>query len=295
MAYIKGYVQCINYNIFGLWYFNLAANLGVRYLDKLEKVVDYTATCRVLELIWVAVSIAICKYLNRNNKTMKDIKDNGNNVLKVWYYYFCWAGYWIGHKIGIRRGNYDMQFKNLAAFSPLFPVVNKSNYARSVTYFLSNVNDNPTLQKLLQYVCSVNLTRPGHYFAFDEALEQFGVKFVKQNIGGNRMDIDNLKSQISSVQTERERLTLLLSEYVEDSILIRKERAIKSRKESLWKLAEDLLEAFNLPDSLNHELFKNTKEMNEGGFKRLFTCYNQGIKRLKVIQCQDVYKQKFKI
>ncbi len=31
--------------------FNLAASLGVRYLDKLEKVVDYLATCRVLELI----------------------------------------------------------------------------------------------------------------------------------------------------------------------------------------------------------------------------------------------------
>jgi len=35
----------------GYGIFNLAANLGVRYLDKLEKVVDYSATCRVLELI----------------------------------------------------------------------------------------------------------------------------------------------------------------------------------------------------------------------------------------------------
>ena len=31
--------------------FNLAANLGICFLDKLEKVVDYQATCRILELI----------------------------------------------------------------------------------------------------------------------------------------------------------------------------------------------------------------------------------------------------
>src|SRR5207245_9087627 len=131
---------------------------------------------------------------------MNYIENEDNDVLKVWYKYFCWAGYWFGHKVGIRRGNYDMQFKNLLAFSPLFPVAEKSNYARSVTYFLSYVNDDETLQNLLQYVCSVNLTREGHYFGFDEALERFGVKFVKQNIDGNRMDEENLKAKISSVQ-----------------------------------------------------------------------------------------------
>ncbi len=47
------------------------------------------------------------------------------------------------------------------------------------------------------------------------------------------MDIKNLKLQISSVQTERERLIMLLSEYVEDLVLIQGEYAIKSRKESL--------------------------------------------------------------
>jgi hypothetical protein len=31
--------------------FNLTANLRVHYLDKLEKVIDYSATCCVLELI----------------------------------------------------------------------------------------------------------------------------------------------------------------------------------------------------------------------------------------------------
>jgi hypothetical protein len=70
---------------------------------------------------------------------MNDIENGSNNILKVWYLYLCWAGYWIGHKIGIRRGNYEMQIKNLAAFSPLFPVAGKCNYARSVTYFLTYV------------------------------------------------------------------------------------------------------------------------------------------------------------
>jgi len=69
--------------------FNLAASLGVHYLDKLEKVVDYSATCRVLELIWVAVGIAINKYLCEKNKIIEDIENDNNNVLKVWYYYFC--------------------------------------------------------------------------------------------------------------------------------------------------------------------------------------------------------------
>jgi len=159
--------------------FNLAASLGVRYLDKLKKVVDYSATYRVLELIWVAIGIAINKYLYEKNKTIEDIKNDDNNVLKVWYYYFCWAGYWYGDKIGIRQENYNMQFENLTAFSPLFSVVGKSNYTRSVTYFLSNINNSLELQTLLQYVCSVNFTCSGHFFAFDEALERFGVKFVK--------------------------------------------------------------------------------------------------------------------
>jgi hypothetical protein len=169
----------------GYGIFNLAANLGVCFLDKLERVVDYQATCRVLELIWIAVGITIVQYLNNKNQTMKDIKDSNNNILKVWYHYFCWAGYWLGHKMGVRKGNYDMQFKNLSAFAPLFIAAGKSNYARSSTYFLSLINSNSLLQKLLQYVCSVNLTQPGHFFGFDEALERFGVQFIKQNINGN--------------------------------------------------------------------------------------------------------------
>ena len=81
-----------------------------------------------------------------------------------------------------------MQMSNLAAFAPLFPAAGKFKYASSVAHFLAQVHDDPQLQKLLQTVCSVNLGSEGHYLAFDEALETYGVKFIKQNITGNLTD-----------------------------------------------------------------------------------------------------------
>jgi len=53
---------------------------------------------------------------------------------------------------------------------------------------------------------------------------------------------------------------MLLLEYINDIILIKKERAVKLRKEFLWKLAEDLIIAFNLTNPLTHILFKNAKK-----------------------------------
>src|SRR6266511_1292351 len=47
----------------GYGIFNLAAKLGTKFLDKLDNVVDYRATCRTIELLWVAVGIAIHKYI----------------------------------------------------------------------------------------------------------------------------------------------------------------------------------------------------------------------------------------
>lgn len=42
----------------------------------------------------------------------------------------------------------------------------------------------------------------GHYFAFDEALKTFSVKFIKQNINGNVIDEDKLKLQVKATQSE---------------------------------------------------------------------------------------------
>src|SRR5215510_10269021 len=136
-----------------------------------------------------------------------------------------------------------MQFKNLAAFAPLFAVAAKSNYARSVVHFLAYIQQEPGLQLLLRHACSVNLTQEGQYLAFDEALEYFGVHFVKQNISGNPINQENLMLQIQSVQAERDRIDLLLSEFVGDHTTIQGERLARSRKDVLWHLAEQLTEA----------------------------------------------------
>ena len=52
--------MCITLLIIFLEYgiYDLAAHFGVYYLDKLEKVIDYPATC-ILEHLWIIVGIAL--------------------------------------------------------------------------------------------------------------------------------------------------------------------------------------------------------------------------------------------
>jgi len=279
----------------GYGIFNMAAELGVRFLDKLDAVVDYRATFLVLDLIWAAVGIAISRYLDQRNPTLTfdGILDSDNGPLKVWYLYFRWGVFWKGHKIGIRTGNFEMQLQNLSAFSPLFPVTGKFNYARSVAFFLANLYDEPSLRELLHHAASANLTKEGHYLGFDEALETFGVKFVKQNIGGDLTNPDNLMTQIQGVQSERERLEKLLSEFLDDpTVYGRDDRATKSRKDALWNLADKLVEAFSLPDPLTSQIFKNAKEMTPEGIQKILSCYETGKKRLESLLEQDVRKTK---
>jgi hypothetical protein len=78
----------------GYGIYNMAAILGVAFLDKLEKVIDYWSTCCVLDLIWVAVGSAIHIYLLKNNLKLKAIIDSSeNNLLKTWFYFYYWAGF----------------------------------------------------------------------------------------------------------------------------------------------------------------------------------------------------------
>ena len=179
----------------GYGLFGLAAELGVRFLDKLEQIADYRATFRVLELLWIAVGIAIHQYAEENSIAVSSIPAQNNDLLKVWYYYYQWAGYLKLHKLGIRMANFDLQLHSLMAFAPLFPVTGKRRYAESVAYFLSDIKSKPYLLQHLQAVPSVNLTQEGHYFAFDEALETFGVKFIKQNMTGCATDEENFKEK----------------------------------------------------------------------------------------------------
>ncbi|PKK64006.1 hypothetical protein RhiirC2_757403 [Rhizophagus irregularis] len=60
----------------------MAGILGVQFLDKLEKCVDFRATSKVLELIWVSVGIAINLYVKRKKETLNNILKE-NNIIKV--------------------------------------------------------------------------------------------------------------------------------------------------------------------------------------------------------------------
>jgi hypothetical protein len=70
-----------NYGIF-----NLAKELDVKFLDKLDKIVDYHLTIYILELIWSAVIIAIRIYLKSNNLhkcNVMNLDSSANIVLKI--------------------------------------------------------------------------------------------------------------------------------------------------------------------------------------------------------------------
>lgn len=129
-------------------------------------------------------------------------------------------------------------------------------------------------------------------FGFDEALETFGVHFIKQNITGNVIDETKLKANIKASQTERERVDLLLSEYLENTSIFQNERAINSRRKILWELVEDLVMIFDMTDPLSHQIFKDFEppEIHKEGYEKLLACYENGLEQMRVIYKQDVVK-----
>ncbi|GES88370.1 hypothetical protein GLOIN_2v1482460 [Rhizophagus clarus] len=83
-----------------------------------------------------------------------------------------------------------------------------------------------------------------------------------------------------------------MSEYLNDYAVSYSERAIKSRKESLWKLVNDLITVFGMSDPLSHQLFQEytPTEMHKEGLSRLFDCYPNGLERIKAVYRQEVLK-----
>ncbi|CAG8770998.1 17388_t:CDS:2, partial [Dentiscutata heterogama] len=142
------------------------------------------------------------------------------------------------------------------------------------------ISSDPTLQVLLEYACSINVTRLGHFLAIDEAAESLGHLETEED----------LKERMMVVEFEKERINLLLSDFIDDPSVVHTERNLKSRKESSWKLTVDLLEALNMSNPASHSLFQNTSQNNNEGFHRLFACYNIGKKRLYNIYKQDIEK-----
>ncbi|GBC12710.2 hypothetical protein GLOIN_2v1792124 [Rhizophagus irregularis DAOM 181602=DAOM 197198] len=282
--------------------FDLAAAVGVKYIDKLEKVVDYRATVRIIELIWVSVGIALRIHLKSKNMHKYDIMDDKYEeyqILKIWYLFYNWAGLFIAHRIGIRIGNFNIQKNTLAAFSPLLPSAGKSNYAQSVSHFFGILEQYPKLEEKLQVAGSFKVSedRFGHFMAFDEALETFGVKFIKQNVTGNVIDQENLKRQVKASQSEYERIELFLNEYLHNNTSTNHERSTNLRKDEMWSLVEKLLIAFDTKDfnhyNQTHDLFHTSypKEIHADGIRRLKECYKRGLHRIHLIYAQEVLKK----
>ncbi|RHZ81047.1 hypothetical protein Glove_126g4 [Diversispora epigaea] len=245
--------------------FDLAGLLEVKFLEKLESVVDYSFA---------------------------------NPILQIWFLYYQWAGIFKAHRIGIRIGNYDLQKSALAAFSGLFASAGKSHYTSSVCHFFGILTKFPQLEYKLNCVASIriddNEKRKGHYFAYDEALETFGVKFIKQNITGNKIDIENLKNQIKSVQNERDRIGILLSEYLDDPTVSNGNHVINQRYDVMWNLVRTLLQEFERTNEslLNNNIWKNIykEQMTVEGVIRLKNCFPDGVIRMRVIYYEDVLK-----
>ncbi|CAB4434457.1 unnamed protein product [Rhizophagus irregularis] len=252
--------------------FDLANSLGVKFLEKLESVVDYRST--------------------------HEIWENANLALQIWYLYYQWAGIFKAHRIGIRVGNYDLQKNALAAFGGLFASAAKTRYASSVCHFLGILEKFPKLEDKLRYAASIkiddNEKRKGHFFAYDEALETFGVKFIKQNITGNVVNMENLKMQIKSVQTERNRIEILLSEYLNDPTASTGNHAINQRYDAMWNLVKILLQEFDQTNEsfLNSNTWKNVyrSQLTVEGVIQLKNCFSDGIVRMQAIYYEDVLK-----
>ncbi|GBC39514.2 hypothetical protein GLOIN_2v1480545 [Rhizophagus irregularis DAOM 181602=DAOM 197198] len=279
-------VLLVLFSSYGL--LSLASRLGVRFLDKLEIVVDYRSTARVLDLLWVAVKIAINIYINLKKINFSEILDGKNDThicLKVWYLYYRWAGIWKAHKMGMRIGNFSIQKDSLAAAAPLFASAAKSNYTTAIAHYLSTLAAFPQLEEKLRCVGSFKIPREQHEenhicLGFDEALETFGVKYVKQNVTGNTIDEKCLKDQIKAVQDERARIDLLIYEYLDNKSILPAERTSKSRMAPLWDLVGDLVDIFGMSDPLSHDLFQEYQPTE---------LHHQGVEQVLEIECRNTH------
>src|SRR2546421_6028146 len=99
--------------------------------------------------------------------------------------------------MGMRAGNFDIQRNSLSAAAPLYASAAKSNYMTAIAHYLSIIAAHSRLEEKLRYCGAFKIPHnidedPNNArhicFGFDEALETFGVRFVKQNVSGNIFD-----------------------------------------------------------------------------------------------------------
>ncbi|CAG8624904.1 3434_t:CDS:1, partial [Racocetra fulgida] len=99
-----------------------------------------------------------------------------------------------------------------------------------------------------------------------------------------------IKQKIKAAQSERNRLSMLLAEYTNDIVASQSDRAVKSRKDSLWSLVTKLLSAFNHSNPATYYLFEDAPEISENGIKNILSFYEMGKLRFQKVLDQDVYK-----
>src|SRR5689334_10378759 len=141
---------------------------------------------------------------------------------------------------------------------------------------------------MLCIVPSVNLTSTGHFFAYDEALKTFGVKFLKQNVIRIPADGEELKLRIKATQLEKERTEMLICDYIGDPVQSSRSHNIQSRKEKIWELAHLLIDAFEFANPLKNPIFQFCNNLNDEEVNQLVAVYNIGIKRLQTILNQEI-------
>src|SRR6266480_3489234 len=102
----------------------------------------------------------------------------------------------------MRVGNFNLQRDSLSAAGPLYASAAKSNYTTAIAHFLSTIAAYPRLEEKLRYCAAFKIPNKDRHvcFGFDEALETFGVKFIKQNISGDVINEENLNNQIKASQ-----------------------------------------------------------------------------------------------
>lgn len=127
-----------------------------------------------------------------------DVNSGANNVLRIWYFYYKWASIFKAHRVGIRVGNYKLQKNALACL-------------RDYLHQRENQIIQYQLRNTLVYWLNI--------------------------LNGNDVDVNNLKLQVKAAQSERDRIGILLSEYLNDPCGSIGQRAVDTRKLVMWNLS----------------------------------------------------------
>ncbi|CAG8500985.1 3602_t:CDS:2 [Scutellospora calospora] len=128
------------------------------------------------------------------------------------------------------------------------------------------------------------LENPSSYNNYFEALPIIIRSFFQALL------IQTMMLKIKAAQSEKNRLSILLAEYVDNVVMSQNFHVIKSRKDSLWSLVAKLSSAFNHLNPTAHYLFEDASKISEEGIKNILSFYETGKSRFEEILAQDVYK-----